>query len=95
MMDHRPSIELLESTHLFPGTYQIKAIGASADDFAGRVISAVQEELPAPSDLDYRIRTTQAGRHVAVTLDITVQTAAQVRTIYARIQEVSGLTLLF
>ena len=27
--DHRPSVELLESTHLFPGVYTIKAIGRS------------------------------------------------------------------
>ena len=26
-MDHRPSVELLESTHFFPGVYKIKAIG--------------------------------------------------------------------
>jgi putative lipoic acid-binding regulatory protein len=94
-MDHRPSVELLESTHFFPGSYQIKAIGASADDFAGRVIQAVQEEVAAPSDVDYSVRTTLGGRHVAVTLDIAVQSAGQVRSIYARIQEVEGLTLLF
>ena len=40
-MDHRPSVELLESTHLFPGVYQIKAIGSAEDDFAGRVVAAV------------------------------------------------------
>ena len=31
--DHRPSVELLESTHLFPGVYTIKAIGRSEDEF--------------------------------------------------------------
>ena len=94
-MDHRPSVELLESTHLFPGTYQIKAIGTSRDDFAGRVISAVQDELPVPGDLDYSIRETQGGRHVCVTLHVAVQTAEQVHAIYGRVQEIEGLTLLF
>ena len=94
-MDNRPSSELLESTHLFPGTYQIKAIGSSDGDFAGRVIAAVVDELASPMELDSSVRTTQSGRHVAVTLDITVQTAEQVRTIYQRIQEVEGLTMLF
>jgi uncharacterized protein len=94
-MDHRPSVELLESTHLFPGTYQIRAIGRSDDDFAGRVIAAVLDELAAPSDLDHSIRTTPGGRHTAVTLDITVQTASQVRSIYAAIQPLEGLVLLF
>jgi len=94
-MDHRPSLELLESIHAFPGTYQIKVIGNSEGDFAERVISAVQDELTTPSDLDYSVRNTQSGRHVSLTLDLTVQTAHQVRAVYARLHEVEGLTLLF
>ena len=94
-MDNRPSLDLLESNHPFPGTYQIKAIGDASDDFAGRVVAAVQDELPVASDLDYSTRATSAGRHVCVTLDCTVQNADQVRAIYARIQEIPGLTLLF
>lgn len=93
-MDHRPSLDTLESTHFFPGVYQIKAIGASDDDFERRVVEVVVAELSGPAELDYRVRTTPGGRHVAVTLDITVQSAEQVRTIYGRIRETKGLTLL-
>ena len=92
--DHRPSVDLLESTHSFPGTYTIKAIGAADDDFADRIVAAVTEHLPAASDLDYSVRSAKGGRHVAVTLQLTVQNAEQVRSIYAAIQNVSGLTLL-
>jgi putative lipoic acid-binding regulatory protein len=94
-MDHRPSLELLESTHLFPGTYQIRAIGRTDDDFADRVVAAVAAELAAPGDLDHSTRATPGGRHVAVTLDLTVQTAGQVRAIYEAIQALEGLVLLF
>ncbi len=94
-MDHRPSIDLLESTHFFPGVYKIKAIGRADDDFESRVLETVYSNLAARSDLDYSVRSTPGGRHVAVTLDITVQTAEQVRTIYAEIRELEGLTLLF
>lgn len=94
-MDHRPSIDLLESTHPFPGTYQIKAIGDSARDFEGRVVAAVVEELASPGELEHSVRSTKGGRHVALTLDITVQSAEQVRAIYGRIRAVEGLTLLF
>jgi putative lipoic acid-binding regulatory protein len=93
--DHRPSSELLESTHLFPGIYTIKAIGRSSDDFENRVVDAVCSYLPARSDLDYSVRCTPGGRHVAITLEISVQTAEQVRAIYAEIRELDGLTLLF
>ena len=93
--DHRPSVELLESTHLFPGVYQIKAIGRVDDEFEQRVVNVVESHLAATSDLDYSVRTTPGGRHVAVTLDISVQTAEQVRAIYAEIRDIEGLTLLF
>lgn len=95
MSDHRPSVELLESTHTFPGRYQIKAIGRSEADFTTRAVNAVVEELASELELDYSIRSTQGGRHVALTLDVTVQNAEQVRAIYARLHEVEGLTLLF
>ncbi|HEV3165696.1 MAG TPA: DUF493 domain-containing protein [Isosphaeraceae bacterium] len=93
-MDSRPSIELLESTHTFPGTYQIKAIGAADDDFTGRVIAAARTELASPEDLEHSIRATRGGRHVAVTLKLSVQTPEQVRAIYARLHELEGITIL-
>lgn len=93
--DHRPSIELLESTHLFPGVYRIKAIGTTDNDFESRVVRAVVSLLPAESDLDYSVRSTPGGRHVALTLDVSVQSAEQVREIYAEIRALDGLTLLF
>ncbi len=94
MSDHRPSEELLESTHQFPGTYQIKAIGVSENDFAGRVVLAAVEELAGPGEVEHSVRLTKGGRHVSVTLELTVQTAGQVRAIYARLQELDGLTML-
>lgn len=93
--DNRPSVELLESTHPFPGSYTIKAIGLADDDFEQRVVAAVSSLLAAPSDLDYSIREARGGRHVALTLDINVQNAEQVRSIYAVIRDVRGLKLLF
>jgi putative lipoic acid-binding regulatory protein len=93
-MDHRPSIDLLESTHAFPGVYRIKAIGASDGGFVERVITAVADEVATPGEIDYSVKETRGGRHVSVTLDVSVQTAEQVRAIYARIREVEGLTLL-
>ena len=94
-MDNLPSQELLESHHAFPGVYQIKAIGSTEGNFPERVVSAVLQEVAGPSEVDYSVRHTSGGRHAAVTLDINVQSAEQVRAIYARIHEVEGLTMLF
>ncbi len=93
--DHRPSEELLESTHLFPGNYQIKVIGVADNDFERRVVEVVTAQLVSASEFDYSVRATPGGRHVALTLDITVQSAEQVRGIYESLREIAGLTLLF
>lgn len=92
--DHRPSADLLESTHLFPGTYTIKAIGVAEGDFARRVVEAAESILAAESDLEHSVRDTRGGRHQAVTLHVTIQNAEQVRAIYSAIQALEGLTLL-
>ncbi len=92
--DPRPTADLLESTHPFPGSYQIKAIGRAQDDFVGRVVTAVVEELISESELEHSTRETPDGKHVSLTLDLTVQDAEQVRRIYARIRDVDGLKLL-
>ena len=93
-MDHRPSTELLESSHSFPGVYPFKVIGLADGDFPARVLAAAAEELATPSEIDHVVRVTPGGRHVSLTLNITVQSAEQVRSIYARIRDVEGLTLL-
>ncbi len=94
-MDPIPSLELIEANHSFPGQYRIKAIGSTGDDFVGRVLAATASEISGPSEVESSVRKTQGGRHVAITLDVTVQTAEQVRAIYARLHREPGLTLLF
>ena len=94
-MDPHPSLELLESTHTFPGVYKIKAIGLAADGFEERVLDAVRSELASVDHLEHSVRTTPEGRNVALTLDVQVQTAAQVRAIYAKIHDLAGLRFLF
>jgi uncharacterized protein len=93
-MDPRPSSDLLESAHAFPGVYQIKAIGPAGGDFVDRVLAAAAAELATPGEIDHTVRTTPNGRHTSLTLDVTVQSADQVRAIYDRIRQIEGLTLL-
>jgi len=93
-MDVAPSIELLENTHHFPGPYMFKAIGKSENGFVARVVAAVREELAGEADPAYRIRSASGGRHVAVTLEPQVRTAAQVIAVYRRIRTMDGLVML-
>jgi putative lipoic acid-binding regulatory protein len=93
-MDHRPSEELLESTHSFPGPYKIKVIGNVSDDFESRVLEVVRAEVTPSTEVEYSIRSTPGGRHVSLTLDLTVESAEQVRSIYGRIRQIKGLVML-
>jgi putative lipoic acid-binding regulatory protein len=94
-MSSLPSLDLLEQTHVFPCPYLFKIIGKADQDFLARVVAAVREELLAEIDPAYRIRQTAGGRHLAVTLEPTVQSAQQVLAVYRRLGSLDGLVMLF
>ncbi|ODU00756.1 MAG: hypothetical protein ABS79_02825 [Planctomycetes bacterium SCN 63-9] len=87
-------LELLEANHQFPGSYTIKAIGPASKEFEKRVLEITLSHLAAESDLDFSVRSTAGGRHMAITLEMTVQSAKQVHEIYSEIREVEELILL-
>jgi uncharacterized protein len=93
-MNTLPAIELLESTHVFPGTYVWKVIGKADGGFVGRVVAAVRDQLESAVDPPYHVRETAGGRHVAVTLEPFVNSAWEVLSVYGRIQEIVGLVLV-
>jgi hypothetical protein len=94
-VDELPAIELLEATHIFPGAYLFKVIGRAEGGFVARVVAAVREELAATADPPYRVREAVGGRHVAVTLEPTVQTVHQVLAVYRRLRTTAGLVMLW
>jgi uncharacterized protein len=94
-VDELPAIELLEKNHTFPGPYTFKAIGRVDNGFVARVVAAVREELAESADPPFRVREAVGGRHVAVTLEPTMQTARQVLQVYRRIRKTAGLVILW
>ncbi len=94
-MQTLPPADLLQATHRFPCPYMFKAIGRVEDGFAARIVAAVRDELGHESDPPFRLREAAGGRHVAVTVSPTVQTAEEVLAVYRRIQAVVGLVVLF
>ena len=93
-MGELPSIELLESTHEFPGRFVFKVIGRVENGFAARVVAAVREELAREIDPPHSFREAVGGRHVAITLEPDVATAAQVLAVYRRVRAISGLVMM-
>jgi len=94
-MTRFPSVELLEAHHRFPGPYMFKVIGKSDNGFVGRTVAAVRDELAAPVDPPYKVRETPGGRHVSVTLEVSVASAQQVLAVYRRIIRLTGLVILW
>lgn len=86
-------IELLQERHEFPCTFTFKAIGRADAGFAARVVSVVRQHLDAEVDPPHSLRETSGGRHVAVTVEPTVETATQVLAIHQSIAEVDGLVV--
>jgi putative lipoic acid-binding regulatory protein len=89
-----PSIDLLEKTHQFPGPYLFKVIGRVENGFMARVVAAVRQELAVTTDPPYTFREAVGGRHIAVTLEPTVQSVHQVLAIYRRLRRTDGLVML-
>lgn len=71
-----------------------KAIGKVENGFIARVVAAVRQELAFDNDPPFRVRQSAGGRHVAVTLEPTLQTAQQVLAVYSRLQKIAGLVIL-
>jgi putative lipoic acid-binding regulatory protein len=94
-MSDLPAIELLEANHTFPGPYMFKVIGRVENGFVARVVAAAREALAEPVDPPFRVRETSGGRHVAVTLEPTVQSAEQVLAVYRRVRATVGLVVLW
>jgi putative lipoic acid-binding regulatory protein len=92
-VDELPAIELLESTHDFPGVYVFKVIGRSEGAFAERVVAAARDALGWDVDPPFRVRAAAGGRHVSVTLEPHLATAHEVLAVYRRLRATNGLVM--
>lgn len=88
-----PPLELIESTHYFPGPYMFKVIGRGEEGFAARVVAAVRAGLGTMTDCPYRLQHTPNGRYVSVTLEPELERAADVLEIYRRFRELPGVLM--
>lgn len=94
-MKEQTSIELLEATHAFPCMYVFKAIGRDEEDFVMRVVTAIRDETGNDKDPAYTLRSSAGGAHVAITLEVLVQSPEQVLAIYEQVRTIPGLKMLW
>ena len=89
-----PTIELLESTHSFPGGYMFKVIGRAEGNFIGRAVAAVRMHLSESVEPPFSSRKTSNGAHVSVTIEPSVSSAEDVLAIYQTLRDLDGLVML-
>ena len=87
-MSDIPSIEALEGAHDFPGRYTIKAFGMRGGSFEADAQTSATEVLGRKKDVRAKARESSGGTYVCVTLDLRVQSAEQVRTVYEALLKV-------
>ena len=91
---YEESIRLLEETNDFPCEFQFKVIGSQENEFVQRVVAVVQDALELQEEPSFRTRETPNGRHVSVTLEPIVPSAADVLRTYARLKDIEGVVML-
>ncbi len=93
-MSKLPPLELLKSTHAFPGPYIFKVIGSNEETFVARVVAAIREELAYTSDPPYEARESSGGRHVALTIELMMDSPERVHAVYERLMKLPGLLVM-
>ncbi len=93
-MTELPTVELLESTHVFPTKFMFKVIGKSDGDFLARAVAAVREELKLDADPPFHSRDAVGGRHLSVTVEPNVATPLEVIAVYRRLSQLDGLVMI-
>ncbi|MCA9083465.1 MAG: DUF493 domain-containing protein [Planctomycetaceae bacterium] len=89
-----PSVELLESRHSFPCRYMFKVIGFADNNFTGRVVASVRDELRLDVDPPFTLRSTKRGDHVSITLEPQCGSPQQVIAVYSRLMGMDGIVML-
>lgn len=89
-----PSVELLEARHEFPCQYTFKVIGVAGENFTGRIVSCVRDELGMEVDPPFTFRTTKNGKHISITLEPECESPQKVLAIYSRLSGMEGVVML-
>jgi putative lipoic acid-binding regulatory protein len=89
-----PPIELLESTHQFPGPYIFKIITNTDEGTLKNILSVLQTALKLPSLPVYTSRLSESGKHTSLTVELELQKAQEVHLVYEALYKTPGVLLL-
>ncbi len=85
-----PVEELLE----FPTAFAFKAIGRHALVLPDRALTAVRGVLGSQRPVGLRTRLSRNGTYISVTLSARIESADELRAVYAALRTVDGVVTL-
>lgn len=94
MTDHETFLARLEDVHDFPCDFVVKVIGENSTSFVTRVVQASVNALGAGAEPGVDTRESSGGKHVSVTLTISVTQAEEVIEVYELLNAVEGVKFL-
>jgi uncharacterized protein len=94
MTDHSALMDKLNAVHDFPCSYIFKVIGENSSEFMARVVQAVVQVVGDPAELSMQTRESSGGKHLSVTLSVTVEDARSVVAIYDLLAVVKGVRFM-
>lgn len=76
-----------ESLIEFPCRFPIKVMGSAEDDFAARVLTAVQTHAPDTQSEQIHLRESAKGHYLSATVQVDVFSQEQLDNIYIAVQK--------
>ena len=89
MTEQRNPEDLLD----FPCHYQFKALGTAGIAFQAAVVTAIEEHVQVNRDA-VKSRLSGKGNYQSVSVLVTLQGYAQLKSIYAELRQIPGLKTL-
>jgi len=85
-----PIEELIE----FPTRYTFKAIGHHTREFSDQVFQAARDALGGERKVELRTRLSRQGAYLSVTLTAQIESADELKAVYAVLRKVEGVITL-
>ena len=92
--DREASLDALNQTHVFPGSFMFKVIGENSPEFVASVVQVVIGVLGPQEMPNVTTRESSGGKHQAVTMVVTVPSAEAVLEIYALLGGLEGVKMV-
>ena len=89
-----PSLELIEQTHDFPGSYAVKVFGPNEARFRERVEAVARACFEGLTPPQISARASAKGNHLCVTVEAHVQHAHQVLALYQELRTIEGVKMM-